>query len=141
MEPGEAIRERHGDAFLISAPQLIVIALIGELGAHARQQLAFVDRLGEIVVHAELQGLGQALIVLLVDQDQNDAVPAGTVGAQLRAKPQGVVIEQPQADDNQVVPGFGFAERRLGRVHDEHFVVLVQHRRDDGGIVLVVFNH
>ena len=55
VEAGERVGDRHLDRHLHVVAQPLGVALLADLGAHARQQLVLVDRPHQIVVDADLE--------------------------------------------------------------------------------------
>ena len=106
-QAGQRVGQRHRQAGGIVGDQPVLIALLADLAAHARQQFVPVDRAQDIVVGAELQPLGDPLHFLLVGQQQDGGLPRALARAQVGAEPKPVFLRQQQADHDQVIAAQG----------------------------------
>jgi hypothetical protein len=91
VQAGQPVGDGHGDGFGDVGAQAVIVALAPHLGAQPGDQFLTVEGPHDIVVDAEFEGAGDALL-LVAAGDQDDGHEPGTVErAQLRAQPQRVV--------------------------------------------------
>ena len=64
VQAGQRVGDRHLDRQLDVVAQPLGVALLADLGAHARQQFVLVDRPHQIVVDADLEPAHQARVVV-----------------------------------------------------------------------------
>ena len=133
VQAGELVGDRHFQAELHVVAQPVGIALLAQLGAHARDQFVLVHRAGEIIVDAHFQRLGQLAAVAVADQHEDRHVAAFRQRAKLRAQAQAVEAAHAQAHHDQVEiaaahPDQGFLEG----VDGGHFVRGRERLREPG---------
>ena len=97
VEAGQRVGDRHLDRLLHVVAQPLGVALLADLGAHARQQLVLVDRPHQIVVDADLQPAHQPRVVLGLGDRQDRHVAGALERAHLAAQPQPVEVLQRRA--------------------------------------------
>ena len=138
VQARELIGDRQLQRVVEVGAQVVGIALAADLGAHARRQLAGIDRSGQDVVDADLEGLHGLLALVQVGDAQDRQAAGSLVRTQLGGEAQAVERLGVQVDDHQVHRSTGGQHGLVGLALDHRTMLDGQFGRDALGLAQVV---
>ena len=97
----------------------------------ARQQLLAIDRAHQIIVHAHVESLDHAAVIVGIDDDQDRHLPGSLQRPQLRAQSQAVIAVEIEIDEDELVILVRRHEHCLLRIVDAIELMAAEQRHLD----------